>query len=73
MRAIAYDTNEEAISQWNELESLVEHLHEKNTDKYTGVEGNVLILEPIEKYEPIVKKWIGNKTTIEFEYKNIEE
>ena len=73
MRAIQYDTNEEAIQQWNELESLVEHLHEKGTDKYTYIENNVLILDPIEKYEGVVKEWIGNKTTINFEYKNIEE
>jgi hypothetical protein len=73
MRAISYDTNEECVKAWNELESLVEHLHEKGTTKYTYIEENVLILDVIEKYEPIVAKWIGNKTTINFEYKNVDE
>lgn len=72
MRAIEYETTEECVKAWDELEGLVEHLHEKGTDKYTYIENNVLILDLIEKYEPIVSKWIGNKETINFEYKNIE-
>jgi hypothetical protein len=73
MRAIEYDTNEECVKSWNELEELVKHLHEKGTDKYTYIENNVLILDVIEKYEPIVAKWIGKKETINFEYKNVDE
>jgi hypothetical protein len=73
MRAIEYDTTEECVKAWNELEELVKHLHEKGTDKYTYIEENVLILDVIEKYEPIVSEWIGNKTTINFEYKQTEE
>lgn len=73
MRAIEYGTNEECVKAWNELEGLVEHLHEKGTDKYTYIENNVLILDPIEKYEPIVSEWIGNKTTINFEYIQTDE
>ena len=73
MRAIQYYTQEEAVQQWNELEALLEHLHEKGTDKYTYIENNVLILDPIEKYEGIVSKWIGKKETINFEYKQVED
>ena len=73
MRAIAYDTNEECVKAWEELEGLVEHLHEKGTDKYTYIENNVLILDPIERYEGVVSKWIGKKKTINFEYKNTDE
>lgn len=68
MRAIQYDTEAEAIEQWNELEALVVHLHDENTTKYTYIEqGTILILDPSYKYEPIVSEWIGQKQT--FEYK----
>jgi len=73
MRAIQYETTEQCVKAWNELESLVEHLHEKGTDKYTYIENNVLILDAIEHYEEVVSKWIGNKTIINFEYKNVDE
>lgn len=73
MRAIEYTTNEECLAAWNELEALCEHLHEKGTYKYTSIENNVLILDPIEKYEGIVSKWIGKKETINFEYKQVDE
>ena len=73
MRAIEYTTIEVAIAQWNELEALCEHLHELGTHKYTYLENNVLILDVIEKYEPIVSEWIGNKITINFEYNNTDD
>lgn len=73
MRAIQYETTEECVKAWEELEGLLKHLHEKGTDKYTDIENNVLILDVIEHYEEVVSKWIGNKKIINFEYINNEE
>jgi len=67
MRAIKYDTEKEAIDSWNELEDLLKPLHKKGTTKYTYVIGDILALDPIERYEAIVSKWLQGKTT--FEYK----
>jgi len=73
MRAIIYDSEFEALEQWGELEKLVEHLHEKGTEKYTYVSGNILFLQPLEKYEPIVSEWLKGKTTFNYEPQIEEE
>ena len=70
MRAIEYNTEEEAIQAWNELESLCEHLHEQGTEKYTYLKGNVLILEPHEIYNEVVDAWIENKELIDYTYES---
>jgi hypothetical protein len=67
MRAIIYDSEFEAIDNWLKLEQLVEHLHEKGTNKYTYVSENILFLQPLEKYEPIVSEWLKGKNTIDYE------
>jgi hypothetical protein len=74
MRAIQYNTESEALEQWNELEALVVNLHDKNTVKYTYIEqGTILILDPLDKYEPIVSEWIGSKETFDYQPPQIEE
>lgn len=67
MRAIQYQTEAEAIKEHNELESLLVHLHDENTDKYAYVQGTILMLQKLDKYESIVSEWIGKKET--FDYK----
>jgi hypothetical protein len=70
MRVIEYDTEKEAIEQWNELENLLLHLHLKGTDKYTYLIGCDLVLEPHPLYDKVVNEWIKDKKVIEKEYKN---
>ena len=67
MRAIQYNTETEALEQWNELEALLVHLHDENTDKYTYVQGTILMLQEVAKYESIVSEWIGQKETFEYQ------
>lgn len=74
MRAIQYDTEAQALDQWNDLEALCVHLHDENTNKYTYIEqGTILILDPLDKYEPIVSEWIGSKETFDYQPPQIEE
>lgn len=73
MRAIKFNTEQEAIDSWNELEQLLKHLHKKGTTKYTYVVGDILALEPIERYEELVSKWLQGKTTFEYQPPQTDE
>lgn len=73
MRAIQLNTEQEAIDSWNELEELLKPLHKKGTTKYTYIVGDILALEPIERYEELVSKWLQGKTTFDYQPPQTEE
>jgi hypothetical protein len=73
MRAIQYNTHQEALDAWEELEQKCLNYHKPGTLKFTYVIDNVLLVPAKVGYNKALNSFLNGKETFEYEFPQTEE